>query len=147
MATPTPTPPPPPEPTPTPEPTPEPTPQAAPPPPDDPVVATYQGQPAGTPGHEFISGIPATDLTASQYAALTTEQRLQLMNTPQSGGQPLYQMVPAPEARTAEAAAPPATEPVPPPPPPPPVPYPAADPATTPVLPQTPDAAPAPPKK
>lgn len=136
----------------TPTPAPDPTPQAA--PAADPIVATYQGAASDSLGAEFITGVPAHDLTQAEYDALSPELQQQVQTTPQSNGQPLYAVAGA--APRAQATAPPSSDPQAPPPPeaPPPPPhpaqpvqYPAPDPATTPVLTPTPPAAPAPPTR
>lgn len=63
------------------------------------IQARYMGD-----GAEFINGVPARNLTESEYDALTPDERLAVHNTKMAGDKPLYQIRTEAEMHPAKAA-------------------------------------------
>jgi hypothetical protein len=86
---------------------------------DDTIKATFNAPAAGEPGHEFLSGVPAHDLTDAEYATLSPEDRVRVHDVPYRNGT-LYTVKPekaaAPKQKAADEKPPePKAEPISPP--------------------------------
>lgn len=68
------------------------------------IKARFMAPAEGEPGHEYVNGVAARNLTESEYDALPPDERLLVHNAKMSNGKPLYQLRTETEMHPAKAA-------------------------------------------